>query len=182
MKFMLQCIWVCCSMNSIEFSCSWETDCRQSLFFYHKKIIPHFRIKCQNISKIFIPRKKSNSWHNYANEWDFFSWTGNTEQHGGGRSVSPMLFFIPWIFYPRFCIQRRRHVETVFRHDVIKILSSPQVFNQTEKNVKCHNFPTPKRQPFVKKNIWCAFTHISPRRAMRFRRQRKKPLSGTPAA
>lgn len=49
----------------------------------------------------------------------------------------------------------------LFRHDVIKILSSPQVFNQTEKNVKCHNFPTPKRQPFVKKNIWCAFTHVS---------------------
>jgi len=134
------------------------------------------------MSKIFITRKKSNSWHNYANEWDFFSWTRNTERHGGGRSVSPMPFFIPWIFYHRFCIQRRRHVETVFRHDVIKILSPPQVFNQTEKNVKCHNFPTPKRQPFVKKNIWCAFTHVSPRRAMRFRRQRKKPLSGTPAA
>ena len=32
------------------------------------------------------------------------------------------------------------------------------------------------------KNGRCAFTHVSPRRAMRFRRQRKKPLSGTPAA
>ena len=105
------------------------------LFFWRcvsNFFIPHFRIKCQNMSKIFITRKSPIVGITTPTKGFFFV-NRKHRTTWGGRSVSPMPFFIPWIFYHRFCIQRRRHVETVFRHDVIKILSPPQVFNQTEK-------------------------------------------------